>query len=188
MSETKPSYYIRPRMALEVLRAGAHAWKLQRTLNRFVVITFDCPLGDELRPQRLFREIRRKAVTWLYYKRRTRFMDPLTDVRTWEHVGDRYHVNWALHVPPGYEDEFETKLSVWIEKVMGTASREDYWVGEAYHAKGLIRYMLKGTDPAYAPRAEIRPSFQGEVWGRRAAVATCLGRAARARDRENGTV
>lgn len=143
-----------------------------------------------MRPQRQFRAIRTKAASWLYYKRRERFMDPLTDVRTWEHIGDRYHVNWALHVPSGYEPEFEEKLPVWIEKVLGEemVPDETYRVQEVYHLNGLLRYMLKGTQQAHAHRFDIRPAPQGAVWGRRAVAATCLGRTARARDREDGTV
>lgn len=185
----KPSSYIRPRQTREILRAGRHAWRLERGFNRFVVITFHCPLGDERRPHEQFKVIRTKARSWLYYKRRERFMDPLTDVRTWEHIGDRYHVNWALYVPPGYEDEFEEKLATWIEKALGHAvPDEDYRVGNVYHVNGLLRYMLKGTLQSHAHRFDIRPTPQGEVWGRRAVAATCLGKAARERDRENGTV
>jgi hypothetical protein len=185
----KPSTSIRPRQTREILRAGRHAWRLERGFNRFVVITFHCPLNDELKPHRQFRAIRTKAASWLYYKRRERFMDPLTDVRTWEHVGDRYHVNWALHVPSGYEAEFEEKLPIWIEKVLGAEmADETYQVREVYHLNGLLKYMLKGTQGGHAHRFGIRPTPQGEVWGRRAVAANCLGRAARARDQENGTV
>lgn len=191
IARMKPSTSIRPRQTREILRAARHAWRLGRSFNRFVVITFHCPVGDEMRPQRQFRQIRTKAASWLYYKRRERFMDPLTDVRTWEHIGDRYHVNWALYVPPGYEDEFEEKLPIWIEKVLGgdhLMPGETYRVREVFHLNGLVRYMLKGTHASYAEHVEIRHSPQGEVWGRRAVAATCLGRTARARDYENGTI
>lgn len=181
----KPSTVIRSRQTREILRAGRHAWAIERDLNFFVVINFVTPPGDDLRPQRLFREVRRKAQSWLYQKRRRRYVDPLTDIRTWENKGVA-HVNWAIHVPEWLHDEFLEKLPVWIEKALGGLSDGCYSVQPVFNLNGLMRYMLKGSQKAGS--FGIRHVPQGEVWGRRAVAATCLGRAARGRDKSSGLV
>lgn len=182
------SDFIRPRQTREIMRAARHAWRIERPLNTFVVINFPCPEGDELRPQRLFREIRTKIRSWLYYKRRERVVDPLTDVRTWEHVGDRYHVNWMLHIPEPYIEEFRRKLPVWVKKVLGEMPDGTLHEDKIWNLNGLLRYTLKGTLPSHAHRFGIEPEPQGIVWGRRAVSATCLGRRARERDAASGRV
>ncbi|WP_222094269.1 hypothetical protein, partial [Rhizobium leguminosarum] len=108
----KPSTVIRSRQTREILRAGRHAWAIERDISHFVVINFATPLGDDLRPQRLFREIRRRVQSWLYHKRRQRFVDALTDIRTWENKSGIIHANWALHIPAWLQDEFLEKLPV----------------------------------------------------------------------------
>lgn len=181
----KASTAIRSRQTREILRAGRHAWKIERDLNHYVVINFATIEGDELRPQKLFREIRRKLQSWLYYKRRTRFVDPLTDVRVWENAGGLLHVNWAVHIPSWLQDEFLQKLPIWIEAVIGSvAVAGGYAVQDIYNLNGLLRYMLKGTQKPEA--FGIRPSKQGEVWGRRAVASTCLGKTAREKDKISG--
>lgn len=180
----KASTAIRSRQTREILRAGRHAWRIERDLNHFIVINFSTPDGDEFRPQRLFREVRRKFQSWLYYKRRQRFTDPLTDVRVWENVDGLLHVNWAVHVPEWLRAEFLEKLPLWISKALGGLSEGGYSVQDIYHLNGLLRYMLKGTEKGEA--FGIRNSPQGEVWGRRAVAATCLGKAARGRDQSSG--
>lgn len=182
----KPSTTIRSRQTREILRAGRHAWKIERDLNLYVVVNFNAPAGDELRPQKLFREIRRKVQSWMYYKRRVRFMDPLTDIRTWENRNGIYHVNWALHVPAEFQDEFRAKLPIWVEKALGYLSTGCYAVTDVYNINALMRYMLKGTQKAATFGIKHVP--QGEVYGRRAAAATCLGKAARVRDATSGMV
>ncbi|WP_210205237.1 hypothetical protein, partial [Ochrobactrum sp. POC9] len=57
-----------------------------------------------------------------------------------------------------------------------------------YNVNGLLRYILKGSDPNKAGIFEIRHSKQGKIWGRRAVASTCLGKAARERDRDNGMI
>lgn len=181
----KPSSVIRSRQTREILRAGRHAWAIERDLNFFVVINFETPPGDDLRPQRLFREVRRKAQSWLYQKRRTRYVDALTDIRTWENKGTP-HVNWALHVPGWLHPEFLEKLPVWIEKALGSLPDGCYSVQPVFNLNGLMRYMLKGSQNA--SRFGIRHAAQGEVWGRRAVAATCLGKLARERDKTSGLI
>lgn len=181
----KASTSIRSRQTREILRAGRHAWRIERDLNCFVVINFSTREGDELRPQRLFREIRRKLQSWLYYKRRTRFTDPVTDLRVWENKDGLLHVNWAIHVPEWLRAEFLEKLPLWISKALGgRLSDGDYSVQDIYHLNGLLRYILKGTEKGEA--FGIRQAPQGEVWGRRAVAATCLGKVARDRDTSSG--
>jgi len=175
----QPSVFIRPRQTREMKRAGRYAWKIGRGLNLWVVINFECPEGDELLPQRQFQAIRKKMRSWLEYRQGKLNLprSPITDIRTWEHVGERYHVNWVVHVPDQMIDEFQEKLPKWIEKVMGEL--KDCHVQKVYHFNGLLKYILKGTLASHAHRFGIDPSPQGRVWGRRAVAARCLGRAAR---------
>jgi len=181
----KPSTVIRSRQTREILRAGRHAWKIERDLNIYVVVNFVHAEGDELRPQRLFRELRRKVQSWMYYKRRTRFVDSITDVRVWENKDGLLHVNWAIHIPSWLQAEFREKLPGWISKSLGgSLIQNGHDVQDIYNLNGLLKYMLKGTQKA--ERFGIRPSKQGEVWGRRAVAATCIGKAARERDKTSG--
>ncbi|MBY2975524.1 hypothetical protein HF275_38415, partial [Rhizobium leguminosarum] len=113
-----------------------------------------------------------------------RFVDALTDIRTWENKSGIIHANWALHIPAWLQDEFLEKLPVWIAKVLGSLVDGCYSVQPVFNLNGLMRYMLKGTQKAN--RFGIRHVPQGEIWGRRAVAATCLGRAARERDKTSG--
>lgn len=184
----KASACIRPRQAREILRAGRHAWRIERELNTFVVINFDFPEWDELKPQRQFRAIRTKARSWMYYKRNKRWVDPLTDLRVWENANGIMHVNWTLHVPAEFQDEFAKKLPMWIEAVFGECPKGCYKLTPVFNLNGLMRYMLKGTQEAHAHRFGIRHSPQGDVWGRRAQASACLGRTARDRDKTSGLI
>lgn len=182
----KPSKNIRPRQTREILRAGRHAWSIERDLNVYVVINFVVPDGDELRAQRQFRAIRAKARSWMYYKRKDFWVDAVTDLRVWENAGGILHVNWPIHVPAALRDEFEEKLPMWIAKVMGSLPDGCYSLTDVYNINSLMRYILKGTQHGHAHRFDIRPVPQGEVYGRRAVASTCLGKAARLRDETSG--
>lgn len=191
---------IRSRQAREILKAGRHAWAIERDLNTYVVINFISPLGDEFRPQREFQKIRTKARSWLYNKRGgglfgstgkgkdKGFVDPITDLRVWENANGRVHVNWPIHIPKKYQKEFRKKLPVWIEKVFGDLPARCFKVKRIYNINGLMRYMLKGTQREYAKRIKVRPVPQGEVYGRRAQCSGSLGRAARSKAEEQGLV
>lgn len=184
----RSSKAIRPRQTREILRAARHAWAIDRELNFFIVINFPLRDGDELSPQKDFRKIRTKARSWMYHRRKSRVVDPLTDVRVWEAKSGIVHVNWMLHVPDGLIAAFLERLPVWIEKTFGVLSPECYHVTPIYNVNGLLRYALKGTEKGHAHRFGIRHDHQGEVWGRRAVSATCLGRSARERDASSGLI
>ncbi len=184
----RSSTSIRARQAREILRAGRHAWKIERDLNCYVVINFAVRDGYETEAQKAFRQIRTKCRSWLYHKRHFRVVDPLTDIRTWENKLAILHVNWALHIPERLREEFEDKLPLWIEKVLGGLDQGMFAVRPVYNLNGLLRYMLKGVEKAHAHRFDIRPVAQGEVWGRRAVASTCLGRSAREKDQFNGLI
>lgn len=189
---------IRSRQAREILRAGRHAWAIERDLNTYVVINFLCPEGDEFKPQREFQKIRTKARSWLYNKRgrggllgpskKGSFTDPITDLRVWENANGRVHVNWPIHVPKRYLKEFKEKLPVWIEKVFGDLPTRCYKIKRIYNINGLMRYMLKGTEKGYAKRIKVRHSHQGTVFGRRAQASGCLGKASRVRAADEGLI
>jgi len=184
----KPSKIINSKQAREILRAGRHAWYIERELNYYIVINFNHDENDELKAQRNYRNIRRKCLSWLYYKKKNDEVHPLTDVRTWENRIENIHVNWALHVPEKYEDEFLKKIPIWIRKELGNIAEGRFHIQKIYNVNGLLRYMLKGVDPSKAYRFEIIPTSQGKVWGRRAVASTCLGKMARKRDFSEGKV
>lgn len=184
----KPSKFINSKQVREILRAGRHAWRVERGLNYYIVINFNHDENDELKAQRNFRNIRKKCISWLYYKRKNDAVSPLTDIRTWENRIENIHVNWALHVPEKYEAEFLKKIPVWIKKELGLIDDGRYHIKKTYNVNGLLRYMLKGVDPSKGYRFEIRPLNQGKVWGRRAVASTCLGKMARKRDFSEGRV
>lgn len=170
------------------MRAARHAWAIERDLNLYIVINFPIRDGDELSPQNDFRKIRTKARSWLYYQRKKRFIDPLTDVRTWETASLGVHVNWLIHVPEEFVPEFLRRLPIWIEKTFGVLATGTYSVDHVYNLNGVLKYSLKGTQKAHAHRFGIQPVPQGEIWGRRAVASTCLGRTARERDKTSGLI
>lgn len=181
---------IRPRQTREMKRAARHAYHAGRPLTRYVVINFPTPLeGDELAPQRAFKSIRTKCRSWWDHKRRTNGdLGPLTDLRSWENKNGIIHVNWLIRIPDDLHEEFAAKRTRWIAKAVKDHPDEAVKDIEIYNLNGVLNYVLKGTDPAKAQAFGIRPVFQGEVWGRRAAASMNLGKAARARDIEAGIV
>lgn len=186
----QPSKAIRPRQTREIKRAARHAWRVGRELTRYVVINFpNPPEGDELAPQRAFMEIRRKCRSWWDYKRKKDpTIGPLTDIKIWENKNGIIHMNWLVRIPDDLVDEFSVKREKWIEKVIpgqpdGTVKDE-----AIYNLNGVLNYVLKGTEPNKAATFGIRPSDQGVIWGRRATASINLGRSARDRDWQDGSV
>ena len=184
------STFIRVRQAREIKRAARHSWRIGRELTRYVVINFPAPdPGDELAPQRAFRAIRIKCASWWDYKRSSSpELGPLTDVRTWENCNGILHANWMVHVPARLEAEFDRKLSKWIKDVIGDVRPGTYVNGPLYNLNGLLNYVLKGTEEAKAAKLGIDYEDQGAVWGRRAVASIGLGKVARARDWQSGSV
>jgi hypothetical protein len=113
---------------------------------------------------------------------------PITDVRVWENKNGVLHVNWLISIPDRLRKEFEQKLPKWVSKAVGGIEARIVEDQEVYNLNGLLNYVLKGTERKNAHRFDIKPSPQGEIWGRRALAARGLGKAAREQDWEAGRV
>lgn len=181
---------IRARQTREIKRAARHAWRAGRDLTRFVVINFPLPEeGNELAAQRQFRAIRNMCRSWWDYLRAKKTVNgPLTDVRTWENKNGILHVNWMVHIPEDLAAEFTIKLDLWIGKVLADGKPEASKNQSIYNLNGLLNYILKGTEKTKAGRFGIEPIDQGVIWGRRAVASMNLGRSARNRDWQAGTL
>lgn len=99
-----------------------------------------------------------------------------------EHGGGHLAVHWVLHLPKSRWVDFSRRLPIWFETVSGGITNENALdLRAAYNPAGLRKYMLKGTDPAYASFCKIDHDPQGEVVGRRSDFSRSLGPTARAR-------
>lgn len=172
------------------MRAARFAWRDGKDLTRFAVMHIPAgPVGDELVPQRLFANIRTRCRSWWDYRRmKDPSLGPMTDVRTWENKNGVLHVNWLVRVPKHLEADFDAMVNRRMTKVLIKRAPGDLNIGPITNLNGVLRYILKGTDKNKASVFDIRPEDQGVVWGRRAVASINLGRAARDRGWQAGTV
>jgi hypothetical protein len=180
----RPTHHINRRVTQSAFRAFDFAAAKDRHLNTYAVIVLkDGAMGGAA----AFRAIRHKFRDWLTYKRGKRSGERLSPAYVYsiESPDGHTHVNWAVHVPAGLEDEFKKKLPKWVEKVQGELRPFDVHVKPivARYAKRLAKYILKGTDPLYIRHFYLDRLHepQGVVWGRRAGISLDLGIKARAR-------
>jgi hypothetical protein len=173
-----------------MLRKGRHAFHRGTPINWKVTIVFGYPqAGDELEPQRQFQDIRKRVRDWWDYRRKIgRVEGPFVDWRVVEAPGGKVHVDWQMHIPDDLQEEARQAIEDRCRKVLGGLSPETIKQQVIYNSNGAMRYALEGTEPEYARQIKIDPKDQGQVWGRRAAGAMCLGAAARARDYETQKV
>jgi hypothetical protein len=113
---------------------------------------------------------------------------PFHDTVIWEAPGGQHHANWLLHVPDHLQAEAETVIKNRTRKVLGEHRADVLHQQAIFNLNGLVRYLLKGTEPAYADKIDVRAVDQGAVWFRRAVPSMSLGRAARERDWTSGRV
>ena len=179
-----PSHHIRPRQAREILRAARHSFRIGRPLNWHATIDFGwVEQGDELEPSRTMRDIRRRLCSWWDYKKKRGVVQgPICDTVIWEAPNGQHHANWLLHIPDHLKAEVESVIGKRLRKVMGDVPDDTLHQQPIFNLNGLVAYLLKGTEPNYATKIEIRPVYQGTVWFRRAVPSMSLGRAARERD------
>lgn len=185
-----PTTHIRPRQTREMKRAARHAWRIGKPLSRWVIINIpQPPTGDELRPQRQFSAIRKKAWSWWNHQRKLGLVSgAFCDWRVWESPNGFLHVNWLVHIPDDLLVAFGQKLVKWVAKIIPDLEPQALYNGAIFNVNGLLNYTLKGTDPEKAERFGIEPTYQGEIWGRRAVASMSLGKAARERDWKNAAV
>lgn len=112
---------------------------------------------------------------------------PPTFVWVIENAGGCLNVHWLVHLPQGRIQDFETRLSLWLDRVSGPVdSDEAIQIKRARTPKGAVKYMVKGMDPIYAPLYRIDASEQGLVHGNRSNFSRCLGPAVRKRMQAEG--
>ncbi|MER9458173.1 hypothetical protein [Mesorhizobium sp. M0478] len=118
---TAPSRHIRARQTRELLRAARHSWRVGRPINWQVVIDFGWPdQGEEFRPSRQFRDIRRRFCSWWDYKRKQGLVDgSICDLVIWEAPGGKHHVNWLLSIPEHMQAEAQAIVEKRMKKVLG---------------------------------------------------------------------
>lgn len=73
-------------------------------------------------------------------------------------------------------------------KVIGPQAPDVLHQQAIFNLNGVVRYLLKGTEPQYAEKIEITAQDQGAVWFRRATPSMSLGKTARQRDWTEGHV
>jgi len=186
----QPSDYIRSRQAREMRRAARHSYRMGRALNWQVTIDYGWQeIGDELKPSRLHRDIRKRVWSWWDYKRKKgEVTGPLYDWTTWEAPNGKHHANWLLFIPDELIEEAETVILNRSEKVLGELSSDTVHQQPIYNLNGIVDYSLKGTEPEYAEKVDIDHEPQGTIWCRRAVPSRALGRAARDNDWRTGAV
>lgn len=96
------------------------------------------------------------------------------------------HVHRVLHMPSTRLADFKRRLPTWLAALGGRHAVDGDGlldVGVVYNAYGLRKYLLKGTDPAYAAFCNdaIRHKPQGRVIGKRSGFSRSLGPAVRRR-------
>lgn len=180
------------RPAANLHHAMRFAARSGRPLNQLVTINFaraGCPaLLVSLRFRRLLAQ---RFAPWL--RRATKGRGAPTYVWVVEAPGAGAHVHWAVHVPPALTADFRRRLPRWVADAAGIeigaieAGSIEAGALEAAaidhrpidNAVGLKRYLLKGMDPYFAGRWQIRAVPQGLVIGRRVGVSRNLARGAR---------
>lgn len=170
-------------MSQSIFRAFDYAIAIGTPLNIYVVIV----LIDRATKSAaaVFADIRQRYRNWLSYrlKKAGREGEAPAYIYAIENPNGNHHANWAVHIPPGLEQEFLAKLPRWIERAQGECRPYDLKACpiKQSHAKRLAKYIVKGTDPAFVDHFFLTDlaAPQGEVWGKRAGVSPSLGHSAR---------
>ena len=105
---------------------------------------------------------------------------PPAHIWVFENPDEIMYVHWAVHVPPGGESDFESRLPKWVERATGGTVADGALDMRPVHDVGrLALYFLKGADEAYTTYSNIRYEPQGVIEGRRFGVSRSLNRTAR---------
>ena len=89
---------------------------------------------------------------------------PPAHIWVFENPDEIMHVHWAVHVPPGGETDFESRLPKWVERATGGTVADGALDMRPVHDVGrLALYFLKGADEAYTTYSNIRYEPQGVI-------------------------
>lgn len=175
--------HIGRRVTQSILRAFDFAHEIGRPLNCYVVVHLR--ETEQQSATSAFKMIRHRYRDWLNYKAKKvgQTLSPDYIYALENPDGDMPHVNWALHVPSEYRDEFQKKLTRWVEKVQGPVRPFDIDIQaiKPSHAKRLAKYICKGTQEDFIAHFFLEgvAAPQGEIWGKRAGVSPSIGTSVR---------
>ena len=180
----RETHYINRRTTQHIYRAFDFAKARGDALTHYIVLHLG-PAGQEDQAEAVGALIEKFRV-WLAYKRTKGLDVGMPDYAlTIEAPGKTVHMNWAVRVPAGFEEEFSRKLNRWAERVCGPMKPAALHIAriDPLGYKSLANYMLKGTDELYVAHFHLGkwPTPQGMVHGTRAAFSRSLGPAARDR-------
>ena len=170
--------------AENICHAFDYAKHIARPLNTYVVINLTA-LPDGACTTQAFCDVRHKFRDWLNRKHMTAdgTTEPPRFVYSMEAPNGDDHANWVVHVPERFLDEFKRKLPKWVARVVGESRPFDICVKPVTPDgdKGLAKYVIKGTDPAYIGYLHLTSvaAPQGCIWGRRCGASPAIGRTAR---------
>jgi hypothetical protein len=187
---TRVSHYIRRKVASNVHHAIRIAEALGKPLNLFVTINFAM---TGCRPDEASATFRKMLSTRFgHWSRRPGRGSrqggcPPTFVWVMEAGGGVQCAHWLVHVPTSRSADFRARVVRWAEALAGPIHAGGAIdIRPARTPKGAGRYMLKGTDPAYAAFYGVDFKDQGLVHGKRAGTSQNLGPAAKKRLRDSG--
>lgn len=182
--QMRASTHINRRVTQSIFRACDYAQAIGRPLNTYIVIRLH--ETDAACAATLFKRIRHKFRDWLQYNSKAAGL-PATSpdyIFAFENPAETQpHVNWAVHVPPILQAQFERKVKQWVKRTHGHLG--DYDVDaqpiRASHLKRLAKYIVKGTDPAFIEHFYLQEVHapQGTFHGKRAGISPSLGPSAR---------
>jgi len=176
----RQSMQIGRKPAANLHHATRLAIKLGLPLNRFVTINYSktaCVPRDASARFRLL--LASWFARWLRRHPKNRKACPPTYVWVFEAGGDQTAVHWLIHIPRGLIREFGRALLTWLEITAGPIEGGVVRHKRIYNVVGLKRYVLKGMDPHFATKWEIRHIPQGVVIGKRSGTSRNLGPTAR---------
>ncbi len=180
----RPTAYINRRVTQSIFRAFDYAQAIGAPLNLYVVLNLHEAGGKGATT--IFSDIRHRYRDWLAYISRKQWGEPAkpTYIYTLENPGNVHpHANWAVYIPPEFQDDFRRKLPLWLAKAQGQCGSSDCDVQPINqdYAKKLAKYVVKATDPAFIDHFYLiaEACDQGTIYGKRAGVSPSLGHAVR---------
>lgn len=190
VGSTRITRQINRKPASHIHHAIRIAEAIGRPLTHFVTINFShtrCPAElvspsfERLRNDRFGPWIRRAP------RRTPSAASPPTYVWVIENKDGIMNVHWLVHIPENRLAAFKTKLPKWLMNVTGAIIQDGAIdIRPITNFVGLSRYILKGTDPAWAAFYGAIHIDQGEVHGKRSGYSENTGPTAKQRLREAG--
>jgi hypothetical protein len=187
MSKTnvRESTFISQKKTHQIYKAFDFAERIGTPLNYYVVLHLQDTV--EQASGTAFRKILSKFRDWHWNKYRIlryNYSPPLSYVYTHENPNNNPHVNWVVHIPEGWEIEFQEKLIGWVTKVQGKPNSVQLQCKpvDMTNYKSLASYIVKGCDPEHAERFFLdtkewyhEKAYQGVIYGQRAGFSRALG-------------